>query len=279
MRGFPTFLLFFTLLFFLTPLLCLSAGDFSAHEDSGGGEAYKLPQTVSRKGEDCSVADLITGRLAAMGVKGFRPEARKAAAVAAATELAALYAREGNADAYEILTPEEAKRSWGEAWFRTYWPELEEAVRETWGQVLRLDGNLFSPSVFPLSWGQTAAGVECPYDFTAEGFEAEIAVSAAKARKVFPDYETSLTVKKARNGRVETVTSGSTVLTGDETAKRFGLPSPSFSARVEEGRLIFTCQGKGSGEGMSLYGANEWAKRGMDYEEILTRFYPDATLS
>ena len=30
---------------------------------------------------------------------------------------------------------------------------------------------------------------------------------------------------------------------------------------------------------MSLYGANEWAKRGMDYEEILTRFYPDATLS
>lgn len=277
MRGFPTFLLFFTLLFFLTPLLCLSAGDFLDPTEHSDGQ--KLPETISRKGDPCSSADLITGRLAAMGIKGYRTEALKAAAVAAATELTALYAREGNADSYEILTPEEAKRSWGDAWFKTYWPELEEAVKSTWGQVLRLDGNLFSPSVFPLSWGQTLTGVECPYDFTAEGFETEISVSAPKARKIFADYEKSITVKKARNGRVETVTSGNTVLSGEETADRFGLPSPSFSARVEEGRLIFTCKGKGGGEGMSLYGANEWAKRGMDYREILSRFYPGATLS
>lgn len=279
MRNFPAFFSLFTLLFFLSPLLCLSAGNISENPQDRPTLSYKLPDTVLQNGKEVSAADLVVRRMAAMDLRGYRPEALKAAAVAAQTELMILYREDGSADRYESLSPEQAKDRWGDVWFKTYWPELESATRETWGQLLTKNNRLFYPATFPLSWGQTASGVECPYDFTAEGFETEISVSADRAQKVFPDWQRSLTVKKAQNGRVETVTSGSTVLSGEETARRFGLPSPSFSVRVESGRLIFTCKGKGNGEGMSLYGANEWAKRGKNYREILALFYPETTLS
>ena len=270
MRSFFTFLSMFTLLFFLIPLLCLSA-PAKTRESQG----VSLPESVKYDGRTYSTGDFLTGRLAAWGLKGYQPEALQAAAVVAATELCTVYEKQGTADGLSVLTAEQAKAEWGDYWFSRYWPELQSAVSDTWGKTLQGQD---PAAVFPLSWGTTLSGVKCPYDETAEGFETEITVSQKEFAAVFPQFQSSLTVKKTQSNRVETVTSGQQALTGEEVASEFDLPSPSFSITVEDASVTFLCYGKGSGEGMSLYGANELAKRGADYEEILKTFFPDSRI-
>ena len=270
MRGFVTFLSLFTLLFFLAPILYLSNGE-STGETPKEEPAVSFPEWITIGGQGVSAADYLTGRLAALGVQGYHPEGLKAVVVAEASRM--LFAPEEN-----WYTPEEAKLRWGDAWFARYWPELQQAVANVWGQTLHKNGVPIDAETFPLSWGVTAEGIECPYDFTAEGFETEISLSLSEVQAIFPRCTDTLTVKKARTGRVETVTSGDTALSGEEVAQRLGLPSLCFSITVSEQTVTILCKGKGNGNGMSLYGANELAKRGADYETILKTFFPAATV-
>ena len=52
-----------------------------------------------------------------------------------------------------------------------------------------------------------------------------------------------------------------------------GLRSPNFSYRIKDGKFIFTVKGYGNLAGMSLFGANEMAKEGKSYEQIITYYY------
>lgn len=269
MRSFLTFLSIFAIFFFLLPTVCLSRPEQTVESE----RSAVLPERIRYGETDLPTADLLVGRLAYWDLRGYHPQALQAAAVAACTELYTLYRETGTADGFEVLSAEQAKEKWGDYWFSVYWREMQSAVRETWGKTLS------EPApVFALSWGQTAAGVECPYDFTADGFETEIEVPLSRLRARLPDCETSLTVKKARNNRVQTVTSGRDSITGEEAMRLFSLPSLCFSVYVGEKSAVFRCLGQGDGEGMSLYGANEWAKRGVGYREILARFYPTAEI-
>ena len=48
--------------------------------------------------------------------------------------------------------------------------------------------------------------------------------------------------------------------------------------QAEDGKLIFYVTGYGHGVGMSQYGANQMAKEGADYREILTHYYTGVTV-
>lgn len=280
MRSFVTFLSLLTLLFFMVPVLCLGMGGVQGDSSGNVPDGLCLPQTVSCNGERVNTPDLLVGILAELNIQGYRSEALKAAAVAVTTQMAVVYRETGAVDGFAYKTPEEAKEQWGDYWFSQYWPQLQQGVTEVWGQVLTEDGAVFAEGlVFPLSWGKTEAGAECPFDFTANNYETVVEISLEELGRVFPQYSSSLTVKKAQSGRVETVTSGNTVLTGEQTAERFGLTSPAFSITVGEDSARFVCLGQGKGVGMSLYAANEMAKRGSSYKEILAYFYPQATLA
>ncbi len=277
MRSFLTFLSLFTLMFFLAPILCLGANG-NTPSDFAVPNSVSLPQTVTADGKSVSVADLLVGKLALWDLRGYQEEALKAAAVVATSQLIELYQAQNSCDGWEYKTAQEVKSAWGDYWFSQYWPAMQEAVVAVWGQKLSTE-TAAVPQVFALSWGVTEQGIECPYDFTSNEFETVHTVSIEEFLAVFPEAKNKLTVKKAQSNRVETVTSGNTVLTGKETAAQFALPSPCFSISVEETRVVFTCKGKGDGVGMSLYGANEMAKRGTGYKEILALFYPDGTLT
>lgn len=274
MRSFLTFLSLFTLLFFFSPILCL--GIVPTEEKPA---TVQLPETISYQGEETAAADLILGAVGAMGIQGYQQETLKAAAVVAVTALAHTYGETGTADGLFVITPEEAKQAWGDYFFSQYWPQMQAAVTEAWGEILVKDGAVYSEAhTFPLSWGTTEAGVECPLDETASAFTATVTVPLEDFAAVFPKYGASLHVKNAQSGRVESVASGNTVLSGLEIMQRFSLPSPAFTLSVSATAATFTCKGQGDGVGMSLYGANEMAKQGADYKRILATFYPDATL-
>lgn len=275
MRSFLTFLSLFTLLFFLAPILCLG---ISPPADSESPDLF-FPEQIMRNGVPVSSGDLILGAVGAMDVRGYQPEAVKAAVVVAATNLMDLYRETGTGDGLSVVTAEEAKAAWGDYWFSQYWVQMQQAVEETWGEFLTKDGVLYAGAeVFPISWGKTELGVECPFDETGNAYESTVTVPLEDFISVFPHYGSSFYVKNAQSGRVETVTSGNTVLTGIEMMKRFALPSPAFTVRITSTTVTFRCRGQGDGVGMSLYGANEMAKRGSDYREILKTFYPDTEI-
>lgn len=48
--------------------------------------------------------------------------------------------------------------------------------------------------------------------------------------------------------------------------------------KVTDDGVDFTVRGYGHGVGMSQYGANEMAKKGSTYEEILKHFYKDVKI-
>lgn len=58
----------------------------------------------------------------------------------------------------------------------------------------------------------------------------------------------------------------------------FALPSAAFEVEYDDGEFIFTTYGYGHGVGMSQQGADYFAQRGWDYEEILTHYYTGVTL-
>ena len=65
---------------------------------------------------------------------------------------------------------------------------------------------------------------------------------------------------------------------GTMTDSRTLLPSAFFSVEKKEGRFVLEGGGFGHGIGMSQNGANEMAKSGKDYKEILTMFYQDVEI-
>ena len=58
----------------------------------------------------------------------------------------------------------------------------------------------------------------------------------------------------------------------------FDLPSANFSVETSGDSLSFTTYGYGHGVGMSQYGANDMAKKGKTYQEILAHYYPGTQL-
>lgn len=275
MRSFLTFLSLFTLFFFFAPILCLSVSPIGEVDTT----QLQLPEKLKIGETEVATADVILGMVAAMDLQGYHQETLKAAAVISATNLIKHYRETGNGDGLEVLTAGQAKEAWGDYWFSQYWAQMQQAVSETWGGTLTKDGTLYAEAkTFPLSWGNTESGVECPLDETSNDFQTTVTVPLEEFTAVFPNFGASLQIKNAQSGRVDTVTSGSTKLTGIEMMKRFSLPSPAFTLTVTASAVTFRCKGVGDGVGMSLYGANELAKQGIEYREILKIFYPDTEI-
>ena len=80
-------------------------------------------------------------------------------------------------------------------------------------------------------------------------------------------------IERTEAGYVKEIQIGNAVFTGREVRELLGLRSSDFTVRQEGENMIFTTKGYGHGAGMSQYGANELAKEGMDYHEILEYYY------
>ncbi len=66
---------------------------------------------------------------------------------------------------------------------------------------------------------------------------------------------------------------------GEEVRYMFELSSAAFTVKEEKGSMVFAVKGKGHGMGMSQYGANEMAKEGDNFFQILNYFFADVTFA
>lgn len=80
-------------------------------------------------------------------------------------------------------------------------------------------------------------------------------------------------------GYVTYIGRGGKWVSGENFRYAFALPSSSFQIQSRGKEVIFTTKGIGHGLGMSQFGANEMAKEGKSYSEILSYFFKDTKLT
>ncbi|MGN0467057.1 MAG: SpoIID/LytB domain-containing protein [Lachnospiraceae bacterium] len=84
--------------------------------------------------------------------------------------------------------------------------------------------------------------------------------------------------KKTELGYVKQIKVGEEEMTGEEWRTLFSLSSDNFYIEEYEGKIRMISLGKGHGMGLSQYGANEMAKQGRNYKEILKHYYRNIIL-
>ena len=200
------------------------------------------------------------------------------------------------------LSEEAAREKWGgdfDGWER----RIEEAVAATDGQVALYDGQPIMAVFHSSSAGKTAGAGDVwsgdvPYlrsvdspegEETVPNYYSAAAFSAAEAKSLLAKAHPELTlqggpdrwfgaVERDDSGRVRTVEVCGTALRGVELRRIFALRSACFTIDASADKVTFRVTGYGHGVGMSQYGANELARQGKTWQEILTWYYAGITV-
>lgn len=200
------------------------------------------------------------------------------------------------------LSEEAAREKWGGN-FDGWESRIEEAVAATDGQVALYDGQPILAVFHSSSAGKTAGAGDVwsgdmPYLRSVDSPEGEETVpnyysaaefTAAEAKALLAQAHPELTfsggpdkwfgaVEKDESGRVGTVEVCGAPLRGVEVRRIFSLRSACFTIDAAADRVTFRVTGYGHGVGMSQYGANELARQGRTWQEILLWYYADIAI-
>lgn len=205
------------------------------------------------------------------------------------------------------LSREEMEKRWGGQEFKTIYENLKCAMKETANQVLYYGENYAWTPYHQSSNGMTRSAEEvlgtdaypyltvqeCPCDkeaqeeirtcsYSYEEIQTKcqpflVAVEKEEAEKIYRFEEFEI-LSYDSAGYVKELRIGKTICTGDQFRDALGLASSDFSLQEQEGKLRITTTGNGHGMGMSQWTANEMAKEGSSYEEILQFFFAGTEL-
>ena len=267
-------------------------------------------------GEDVLEMDLgtyLVGVVRAEMPASFETEALKAQAVAARTyTLNKLLTGGNHGEAADIctdfaccqayLSEDKARTNWGENADANE-AKIEAAVKDTDGQAALYGGEPILAVFHSSSAGLTRAAGEVwvndlPYLQAVSSPEAGDSIPNYYSRVEFTPGELKDRLLAAfpgadlsgdlsgwlRNavtdsaGSVDTVSVGGVTAKGAQVRTALGLRSACFTWEAQEGKMVFFVTGYGHGVGLSQYGANEMARQGADYQEIITHYYTGVTV-
>ena len=278
--------------------------------DSAVFLAVKDGETVENMALDQYLRGVVRGEMPA----SFEQEALKAQAAAERTyvyyQLAA-GRKEAHPDADVCTDPaccsawlseDAAREKWGED-FDGWESRIGEAVAATDGQAALYAGQPILAVFHSSSAGKTAEAGDVwsgdvPYLRSVDSPEGEETVpnyysaaefTAAEAKALLAQAHPELTfsggpdkwfgaVEKDESGRVGTVEVCGAPLRGVEVRRIFSLRSACFTVDAAADKVTFRVTGYGHGVGMSQYGANELARQGKTWQEILMWYYADITI-
>lgn len=247
----------------------------------------------------------LAGILAGETDGGYEIEALKAQAVVLRTEL---YRTEKEKQTIldKCLTQTQMKKKWGTKYEENL-KKCQQAAQETKGIVLWYHETFAWAPFHQSSNGKTRdvqevlgnadypyiTAKECPLDKAAEDEIQVHLIEYKEIQKRCREFLVAEEQKKAENGYgyedfeiqewdssgyVRKMRIGETICTGDQFRDALKLPSSSFSFYESPHGLKIATVGKGHGFGMSQWTAQEMAKDGKNYEEILQYFYEGTEL-
>lgn len=171
--------------------------------------------------------------------------------------------------------------NWWKMWEKSN-TVYEEAVKDTSGQILTVDGELKLVPYHEISTGQTRDGKTAFHDET----YAYLKVVDSSADKKASDYLNSTYIAKQQlpeklkvseredSGYIISLTADENILEAESFVAGMGIASSDFSIQNIGDQVRFLSKGKGHGLGFSQYGGNELAKEGKSWQEILDTYFP-----
>ena len=200
------------------------------------------------------------------------------------------------------LDKETATKNWGDN-AENYEAKVENAVSLTDGQTILYDGVPVLAVFHSSSAGQTKKSGEVwtsdlPYLQSVSSPEGEgvpnyysrVEFTFAEFKKLFmaayPEADLSGRVsgwfgerKVSEDGNVDSVTVGGVSVRGTQMRTIFSLRSTTFETEIQDGKIVFFVTGYGHGVGMSQYGAQQMAKDGSGWKDIITHYYTGVTVA
>ncbi len=201
----------------------------------------------------------------------------------------------------ESMQPDQQQKLWGENFDKNY-QKLKSCVEATAGETLSYNGTYIYAAYHAISSGRTRCmselyedadmpylvTAECHADTTAEGylsvFYYEKEEYLEKCRKAYPDAELTepAQIEIVSRDAAEYVTkikvAGETY-DGEQFRHALELPSACFTITEMDDHVRIVARGMGHGFGLSQNTAEELAKEGYGYREILAYFYKGAVIA
>ncbi len=246
-----------------------------------------------------NLEDYIVGVVAAEMPASFEYEALKAQAIAARTY--AMYKIDNSSGDYDLVTDvsnqayiddEAMKNKWNSE-YEFYKAKIERAVSETKNIIMTNHQKAICAYYFAISNGYTEdstfvfgeshdyiKSTESLWDINVNNYEVTTTLSKnefCEKLNINCDEITINNIDYTSSHRVNSITINGTKFTGVEVRKKLDLRSTDFEIIIGSDIIIIT-KGYGHGVGMSQYGANEMAKMGKTYEEILNYYYKNIKL-
>lgn len=247
--------------------------------------------------------EYLIGVVAAEMPASYEAEALKAQAVAARSYI---LSREGSGNpdhkgadvcndpshCKAYLSAKEADKKWGAQWSEKYLDKIKSAVYDTKGEYIAYGGEAAVACFSAVSSGKTESaadvwGTDTPYlqsvdspgDLTYSNLTASVSVPLSEfCEKLGVSSASVGETSKTEGGSVKTINIGGKDFSGTQIRSLFGLKSANFELSINDGEAVFTTKGNGHGVGMSQYGANQMAKDGKNYTEILLHYYSNVTI-
>lgn len=283
-------------------------------KESDGGDFYvkvRIPDTEEADGvTEMKWTDYLAGILAEEVSEDCQTETMKAQAVLIRTQIyRTLENSEDKILADSYLSREEMEDKWGAENYGKYYEKYIRAVEETDDTVVMYNDTYAWTPFHQSSSGMTRSAAEvlgsndypyiavreCPLDKEAAKEIQTFTFSYVDIQKLCRDFLVAeQDGEKAAQGYafedfeikaydsagyVSELRIGNTVCTGDQFRDALSLPSSAFSFSEDgDDRVKITTTGKGHGMGMSIWTADQMAKEGKTYEEILAFFFEGTEL-
>ncbi len=239
--------------------------------------------------ETLDLEDYVIGVVAGEMPALFEEEALKAQAIASRTYainyLKSNSSISGTINNQVYATQEEMKNKWKENYDK-YYNKIKNAVEATKGQIMYYNNEPIKAYYYSMSNGYTESSlnvfneqndylniIESPFDkdnsyeqvFQKEVFCQKLDISC--------EFIELTNIKKDKSNRIETISINNKNFTGIEVRQKLSLRSTDFTIIEDNNIVKITTKGYGHGVGMSQHGANNMAKQGYKYEEILKYYY------
>mgnify|MGYP004618251955 FL=1 len=173
--------------------------------------------------------------------------------------------------------------------YTKYYEKIKKAVNQTKGKVILYNNEYIDAVYHSTSNGKTEnsknvwknnlpylVSVDSSWDKNVKSYKKETIFEINEFCNILKlDVEEPITYEIIHNetGRVRQITINNKTFSGTEFRNLLKLRSADFEIEINDEKVKVTTYGYGHGVGMSQYGANEMAKQGYSYIQILKHYY------
>lgn len=293
--GFAVCIVIIFLPYFLTLMITGLTGEGKPTESI---HTINTGKTVSVEyGGEYKVLDVeeyLLGVLPGVAGSDQEPEVWKALAVIERTNIYRQMGGNTTVDEADLtedyLTEEEIRELWGERRYQKECSEVEQAILTTAGQTIIYDGEYIMACYHMVSDGTTVSAEEMtgqavPYlvsvdsgrDVESKDYMSLITISKDEWKAADGQARVLAVDKATEHGYVQEVSIGEDRMSADEFCRKYQIPSYHFYIEDlgnDSNSYRIVALGKGSGMGLSIYGAGVMSRDGKDYTDILKYYYP-----